>query len=40
MTMAEVARRNATLVSADATGYSRLMATDEIATIRAITRHR
>jgi adenylate cyclase len=35
-----VARRNATLVSADATGYSRLMATDELATIRAITQHR
>ncbi len=40
MTSTAVARRTATLVSADATGYSRLMATDEIATIRAITRHR
>jgi adenylate cyclase len=40
MSSALVARRDATLVSADATGYSRLMATDEIATIRAITRHR
>jgi adenylate cyclase len=40
MTTAAIERRNATLVSADATGYSRLMATDEIATIRAITRHR
>ncbi|MEO5939985.1 MAG: tetratricopeptide repeat protein [Candidatus Limnocylindrales bacterium] len=35
-----VARRNATLVSADAAGYSRLMATDELATIRAITQYR
>jgi adenylate cyclase len=40
MTSAAVARRTSTLVSADATGYSRLMATDEIATIRAITGHR
>jgi adenylate cyclase len=34
---ADVARRDATLVSADAAGYSRLMASDELATIRAIT---
>ena len=40
MTTAAVERRNATLVSADAFGYSRLMATDELATIRAITQHR
>jgi adenylate cyclase len=31
-----VARRSATLVSADAAGYSRLMAVDELATIQAI----
>jgi adenylate cyclase len=30
-------RRRATLVSADAAGYSRLMATDEVATIQTIT---
>jgi len=37
---APTARRSATLVSADAAGYSRLMAVDELATIRAITAHR
>ena len=37
MTSTAVARRKATLVSADAAGYSRLMAADELATIRAIT---
>lgn len=37
MTVTAVARRKATLVSADAAGYSRLMAADELATIRAIT---
>lgn len=31
-----VERRRATLVSADAAGYSRLMAVDELATIQAI----
>ena len=40
MTATAVLRRNATLVSADAAGYSRLMAGDELATIRAITQHR
>ncbi len=35
-----VLRRKATLVSADAAGYSRLMAADDIATIQDITRHR
>ena len=37
MTSTAVARRKATLVSADAAGYSRLMVIDELATIRAIT---
>jgi adenylate cyclase len=36
MTAAAVERRSATLVSADAAGYSRLMAADELATIQAI----
>ena len=36
MVMTAVERRHATLVSADATGYSRLMAVDELATIEAI----
>jgi tetratricopeptide (TPR) repeat protein len=36
MVMTAVARRRATLVSADAAGYSRLMAVDELATIQAI----
>src|SRR3954451_15531585 len=36
MVMTAVERRHATLVSADATGYSRLMAADELATIQAI----
>ena len=31
-----VERRSATLVSADAAGYSRLMAADELATIQTI----
>ena len=33
--MTAVERRSATLVSADAAGYSRLMAEDELATIQA-----
>jgi adenylate cyclase len=37
MVMTAVERRSATLVSADAAGYSRLMAADELATIQAIT---
>lgn len=36
MALTAVERRNATLVSADAAGYSRLMAADEVATISAI----
>jgi adenylate cyclase len=40
MIVADVERRLATLVSADAAGYSRLMASDELATIRAITAYR
>jgi adenylate cyclase len=36
MVMTAVERRSATLVSADAAGYSRLMAVDELATIQAI----
>jgi adenylate cyclase len=36
MVMTAVERRRATLVSADAAGYSRLMAVDELATIQAI----
>lgn len=36
MPMTAVKRRTATLVSADAAGYSRLMAADELATIQAI----
>ncbi len=36
MVVAPVARRPATIVSADAAGYSRLMAADELATIRTI----
>jgi class 3 adenylate cyclase len=36
MVVAAVERRRATLVSADAAGYSRLMAVDELATIKAI----
>lgn len=36
MVTAALERRRATLVSADATGYSRLMAADELATIQAI----
>ena len=36
MVLAAVQRRRATLVSADAAGYSRLMAVDELATIKAI----
>ncbi|HEX5828073.1 MAG TPA: hypothetical protein VFY23_11160 [Candidatus Limnocylindrales bacterium] len=36
MAVAQVARRRATIVSADAAGYSRLMAADELATIRTI----
>ena len=36
MTVTAVERRRATLVSADAAGYSRLMAVDELATIEAI----
>ena len=36
MVMTAVERRRATLVSADAAGYSRLMAEDELATIHAI----
>jgi adenylate cyclase len=36
MALTAVERRSATLVSADAAGYSRLMAADEIATINAI----
>ena len=36
MVTTAVERRRATLVSADATGYSRLMAVDELATIQAI----
>lgn len=36
MVMTAVERRRATLVSADAAGYSRLMAADELATIHAI----
>jgi adenylate cyclase len=36
MAAAAVERRSATLVSADAAGYSRLMAADELATINAI----
>ena len=36
MTVTAVERRSATLVSADAAGYSRLMAADELATIHAI----
>ena len=36
MTVTAVERRGATLVSADAAGYSRLMAADELATIQAI----
>jgi adenylate cyclase len=35
-TVTAVERRSATLVSADAAGYSRLMAADELATIQAI----
>lgn len=37
MVLTGVERRSATLVSADAAGYSRLMAVDELATIQAIT---
>ena len=36
MVLTAVERRSATLVSADAAGYSRLMAADELATIEAI----
>ena len=36
MVLTAVERRSATLVSADAAGYSRLMAADELATIQAI----
>jgi adenylate cyclase len=36
MSATAVERRSATLVSADAAGYSRLMATDELSTIEAI----
>jgi adenylate cyclase len=36
MALTAVERRSATLVSADAAGYSRLMAADEVATINAI----
>ena len=36
MTVTAIERRRATLVSADAAGYSRLMAVDELATIQAI----
>jgi adenylate cyclase len=36
MVVSAVERRRATLVSADAAGYSRLMAVDELATIQAI----
>jgi adenylate cyclase len=36
MVLTAVERRRATLVSADATGYSRLMAVDELSTIEAI----
>ena len=36
MTVTAVERRRATLVSADAARYSRLMAVDELATIEAI----
>ena len=36
MSVTAVERRSATLVSADAAGYSRLMAADELATIEAI----
>ena len=36
MALTAVDRRNATLVSADAAGYSRLMAANEVATINAI----
>jgi adenylate cyclase len=36
MVMTAVERRRATLVSADAAGYSRLMAVDELSTIQAI----
>ena len=36
MTLTAIERRRATLVSADAAGYSRLMAVDELATIQAI----
>jgi class 3 adenylate cyclase len=40
MTPSEIERRLAAILSADAVGYSRLMAEDEASTVEAITAHR